>query len=54
MKLLLIVDEGRKYKKARTIKDFLDWLYKFAFFSRYQQQREAALYIWYRVINDSS
>jgi hypothetical protein len=54
MKLLMITDEGRKYKKARNIKEFLDWIYKYGFFSSFRQQRETSYFIWHKVINDSS
>ena len=39
MSLLLIEDNGRRYKKAKTIKEFLEWLYNYGFFSVYHQQR---------------
>ena len=39
MKLLVIENQGRRYKKAKTIKEFLEWLYNFGFFSVYYQQR---------------
>jgi hypothetical protein len=51
---LVIENEGRKYKKAKNIKEFLEWLYKFGFFSIYRQQRETAYYIWHHVIKENS
>lgn len=54
MPYLLITDEGRKYKKAKNIKEFLDWIYKFGFFSTFRQQRQASYFIWNKVIKDNS